>query len=78
MSRDIKEIVGMLMRTAAGGRLVPDEVTALGFESDGELEATLNEAYIKPLEFAYDRDARAGGGARDAANSPESCIVWSR
>jgi hypothetical protein len=59
------------MRVTGGGEIAPCEVTALSFEADGELEATLNEAYIKLLEFAHDRDVRAGDGARDAAARAE-------
>lgn len=58
MHRDLKDIVGMLLRVGGGGEIAPDDVTALSFEADGALEAVLNEAYIKLLEFAHDRDVR--------------------
>lgn len=57
--RDIKEVVGVLMRVAGGGELVEAEIANLEFEADGELSAALNAAYIGLLEFAHDRDRRA-------------------
>ena len=59
MLGDIKEIIGMLMRTIGGAEISPDEVMALSFDAEGELETALNAAYIGLLEFAHDRDARA-------------------
>ena len=58
MERDIKEVVGVLMRVLGGGEISRGEVEDLAFEAEGELQAAVNEAYIKLLEFAYDRDAR--------------------
>ncbi|MBI3704554.1 MAG: hypothetical protein HY244_12090 [Rhizobiales bacterium] len=62
MHRDIKDIVGVLMRVLGGGEVSRDEVMELSFEADGELLAALNEAYIKLLEFAHDRES---GGDND-------------
>jgi hypothetical protein len=58
MQRDLKEIVGILMRVLSGGEVSHAEVTDLGFEAEGELHEALNEAYIKLLEFAHDDDLR--------------------
>ena len=58
MQRDVKEIVGTLMHVVGGGEVSSDDVTQLGFEADGELRDALNDAYIKLLEFAHDRDKR--------------------
>lgn len=66
MQRDVKEIVGVLMRVLGGGRVSRDEVTELSFEADGELLAALNEAYIRLSEFSYDCEDRADNKARDA------------
>jgi hypothetical protein len=57
MERDVKEVVGLLMRVLDGGRTNRAEVEDLGFEASGDLQAALNEAYIKLLEFAFDCDA---------------------
>jgi hypothetical protein len=35
-----------------------DQLTELSFEADGELQRALNEADIKIMEFAYDRELR--------------------
>ena len=63
MQRDIKEIVGVLMRVLGGGEVLRDEVMDLSFDADGELLAALNEAYIKLLEFAHDREERGNDEA---------------
>jgi hypothetical protein len=57
MERDVKEVVGLLMRVLGGGRTSRAEVEDLGFHGAGNLQAALNEAYIKLLEFAFDCDA---------------------
>jgi hypothetical protein len=57
MERDVKEVVGLLMRILGGGKTSPAEVEDLGFHGAGNLQAALNEAYIKLLEFAFDCDA---------------------
>jgi hypothetical protein len=58
MDRDVKEVVGVLMRVLGGGEIFRDELEDLAFEAEGDLEAALNEAYIKLLEFVHDRDLR--------------------
>jgi hypothetical protein len=58
MERDIKDIVGVLMRVLDGGEVLPAELNDLDFEAEGELEAVLNAAFIKLQEFAYDRELR--------------------
>jgi hypothetical protein len=77
MSRDVKEIVGSLMRVVGGGEVSPDDVTQLGFEADGELQEALNDAYIKLLEFAHDRDKRASDSSLDRTMRAElqKCLV---
>jgi hypothetical protein len=65
MERDIKDVVGSLMRVAGGGEMSQDEVLDLEFEADGELLDEVNSAYIKLLEFAYDRELRLRDPAYD-------------
>jgi hypothetical protein len=71
MARDIKDIVGVLMRVLGGGEVLPAELDDLDFEAEGELAAALNEAFIKLREFAYDRDLRQSDPARDRAMRAE-------
>jgi hypothetical protein len=56
--RDIKEVVGLLMRALANGEITQQEVLDLEFKADGELLIALNEAYIQLLEFTHDHDLR--------------------
>jgi len=65
MARDVKEVVGVLMRVLGGEEITQADVEDLGFEGDGELQAALNAAYIKLLEFVHDRDARQRDRALD-------------
>lgn len=65
MHRDIKEIVGALMRVTGGSDVTREEVLDLGFEAEGALQTALNEAYIGLLEFAHDRDLRMSNPAID-------------
>jgi hypothetical protein len=58
MERDIKDVIGVLMRVLDGGEISHEELDDLAFEADGELETALNEAYVKLREFANDRDVR--------------------
>ena len=58
MEGDIKEIVGALMRVLGGGEIRREEVEDLAFDADGDLLQALNEAYLRLLEFAHDRDVR--------------------
>src|SRR5258708_24030989 len=46
------------MRVLDGAEISQDDVLDLEFEAEGELLAALNEAYIKLLEFAHDREQR--------------------
>src|SRR5207248_249643 len=56
--RDVKELIGMLMRVLGDAEITEDEVLDLDFEADGELLIALNEAYIGLLEFVHDRNLR--------------------
>ena len=67
MNRDAKEIVGVLMKVLGGAEVAHDQLTKLSFEADGELKRTLNEACIKIMEFAYDRELRIRDPALDRA-----------
>ena len=67
MERDVKEVIGALMRVLDGGEITHGEVENLMFEASGDLRAVLNEAFIKLMEFAYDRDARLVDPNLDAA-----------
>jgi hypothetical protein len=58
MERDIKDVIGVLMRVLDGGEVSQEDLDDLEFEADGELEEALNEAYVKLREFASDRDLR--------------------
>ncbi|WP_166141156.1 hypothetical protein [Methylosinus sp. RM1] len=64
--RDVKDIVGLLMRIVDGGETSVEEVEALCFDAEGALGAALNGAYILLLEFAFDREARQRDAALDA------------
>jgi hypothetical protein len=65
VERDIKDIVGVLMRVLGGGEVLPAELNDLEFEAEGELAAAVNEAFIKLQEFVCDRDLRQSDPARD-------------
>ena len=58
VDRDIKEIVGVLMRVVGGGETTREEVESLAFDADGELGVAVNAAFLKLMEFAFDRDKR--------------------
>jgi hypothetical protein len=58
MQRDVKEVVGALMRVLDGAEISQDELTDLGFEAEGDLQEVLNQAYITLLEFVHDRPLR--------------------
>jgi hypothetical protein len=66
VERDFKEVIGVLMRVLAGGEISRGEVEDLAFEAEGELQAAVNEAYIRLLEFAYDGDTRRNDRVLDA------------
>jgi hypothetical protein len=67
MARDVKEVVGLLMRVLGGEDITQVDVEDLGFEGEGDVQAALNDAYIKLLEFVQDRDARRSDRAADGA-----------
>jgi hypothetical protein len=54
MERDVKEVIGALMRVLDGGTISRAEVEDLAFDATGDLQIALDEAFIKLLEFAYD------------------------
>jgi hypothetical protein len=56
--RDIKELIGVLIRVTGDAEVTEDEVLSLDFEAAGELLIALNEAYIGLLEFVHDRELR--------------------
>jgi hypothetical protein len=58
MARDLKEVIGVLMRVLDGGEVSQTELADLSFDAEGELQAALTDAYIKLLEFAHDHDLR--------------------
>jgi len=58
VERDIKEVIGILMRVLGGDDISRGEVEDLAFEATGELQEAVNEAYINLLEFAYDCESR--------------------
>jgi len=43
---------------STGAEISQDNVLDLEFEAEGQLLAALNDAYIKLLEFAHDREQR--------------------
>jgi hypothetical protein len=56
--QDVKELIGIIMRVLDHAEIAEAEVLDLDFDAEGELLAALNDAYIKLLELAYDRDPR--------------------
>jgi hypothetical protein len=65
MDRDIKDVIGVLMRILDGAEVSHEELNDLAFEADGELETALNEACVKMHEFANDCDLRRHDLSRD-------------
>jgi hypothetical protein len=65
--RDVKEVIGVLMRALDGEEITQADVEDLGFEGEGDVQAALNDAYIKLLQFVHDRDARRNDAAADRA-----------
>jgi hypothetical protein len=57
-NRDVKELVGLLMRALDGQAVTPAAVMDCAFEADGELLEALNKAYIKLLQYAHDCEAQ--------------------
>jgi hypothetical protein len=56
--RDVKDVVGVIMQVLDGAEITQADILDLEFEAEGELMIALNEAFIKRLEFAHDRDRR--------------------
>ncbi len=71
MQRDIKDVIGILMRVLDGGDISHDDLDDLGFEASDELEIALNEAYVKLREFANDRELRRNDPERDRSMRAE-------
>ena len=69
--RDIKEIVGVLMRVVGGDEISLGEVMDLSFDAEGDLQEAANDAYIRLLQFAHDREERLGEPLRDQARRHE-------
>src|SRR5215469_1193654 len=63
--RDVKELIGVIMRVLDHAEITEGEVRDLAFEADGELLEALNDAYIKLLEFVHDRALRERDTALD-------------
>ena len=63
--RDVKEMIGVIMRVLDHAEIAEGEVRDLAFEADGELLDALNDAYIKLLEFVHDRALRERDAALD-------------
>jgi hypothetical protein len=76
MARDVKEVIGVLMRVLDGEEITQADVEDLGFEGDGDVQAALNAAYIKLLEFVHDRNARQRDRALDLRirESLQTCL----
>lgn len=64
--RDVKDILGTLMRVAAGGETTQEELEELSFAAEGELLDVLDEAYGKLMAFAHDRKQRERDRGLDA------------
>ena len=65
MERDVKDVVGILMRVLDGGEISQSELDDLAFEAEDALEIALNEAYVELREFANDRDLRLNDPVKD-------------
>lgn len=76
MTRDVKEIVGVLMRILDGGEVPHDQLMELSFDADGELQRVLNQAYIALLEFSHDREPRLRDPAldREMRSKLQTCL----
>ena len=57
--RDIKEMIGTLIRVTNDAEVTEEEVRDLDFDAEGELLEALNAAYIGLLEFVHDRELRS-------------------
>jgi hypothetical protein len=58
LHRDVKEIVGALMRVLDGGEVSESELADLDFEAEGELATAVEEAYLRLEAFAQALDIR--------------------
>jgi hypothetical protein len=56
--RDVKELIGIIMRVLDHAEIAEADVLDLDFEAEGDALAAVNDAYIKLLEFVHDRDLR--------------------
>jgi hypothetical protein len=56
--RNVKELIGTLMRALDQADITIDDVLSLEFGGEGELLVALNETFIELLAFAHDRDRR--------------------
>ncbi len=74
--RDVKEVIGVLMRVLDGEEVTQAEVEGLGFKGEGDVQAALNDAYVKLLEFVHDRDDRRNDRVADRAmrQSLQACL----
>jgi len=74
--RDVKEVIGVLMRVLDGEEVTQAEVEDLGFEGEGDVQAALNDAYITLLQFVDDRERRQSDAAADRAMraSLQACL----
>ncbi|MBV8837570.1 MAG: hypothetical protein JO000_13595 [Alphaproteobacteria bacterium] len=71
MDRDIKEVLGVLMRVAGGGETTREEVESLAFDADGALGVAVNGGFLKLMEFTFDRDKRLQDPGLDKAMRAE-------
>jgi hypothetical protein len=76
MERDVKEVIGILMRVIDGAEVSHEELDDLAFEADGELETALNLAYVKLCEFANDHDLRCDDPKMDQDMRSSCRFVW--
>jgi hypothetical protein len=58
LHRDVKEVIGALMRVLDGAEIPESELADLGFEAEGELATAVDEACLRLGEFAEALDVR--------------------
>lgn len=56
--RDVKDVVGIIMRVLDGAEISEDGVLDVEFDADGAVLAVLDEACIMLLAFVHDHDRR--------------------
>jgi hypothetical protein len=71
MQRDIKDVIGILMRVLDGAEVSHEELDDLAFEAHDDLETALNEAYVKLREFANDNKLRLNDPKMDRSMRSE-------